>query len=398
MSNKRSFQPPLAGWIRQAVGSFTALSAEGGIRPVYVGFGRASSTAMVRPVYGPPIRPLLTLVIACALGSAAAAFDTVKTRKGSAYGEIIGMDADKVEIRQSSGNALTKQVPVNEIQAVLYEGEPMDLKTARNHVLAGRFAEASTALQKIDKTPSRREIAQDIEFYKALCAAKLALAGKMKIADAGRMMKAFADAHSKSYHYYEASEVVGDLLVAVGSYAPAVDYYARLEAAPWPDYRMRAGVAVGRALLSQGKIEEALAAFDKVLAIAAEGDAVQQQRLAATLGKAAALVASKKPDEAIKIVDDLLEKADPENASLMSRAYNIRGAAQRQAGRIMPAILDFLHVDILYASAHDAHAEALANLADLWEQDHKIERANRARKALEERYPESPWAKKGGNP
>jgi outer membrane protein assembly factor BamD (BamD/ComL family) len=41
-----------------------------------------------------------------------------------------------------------------------------------------------------------------------------------------------------------------------------------------------------------------------------------------------------------------------------------------------------------------AHAEALANLVDLWEQVHKIDRANSARKILQERYKDSPWAKK----
>jgi hypothetical protein len=50
---------------------------------------------------------------------------------------------------------------------------------------------------------------------------------------------------------------------------------------------------------------------------------------------------------------------------------------------------------VLYAAVPDAHAEALANLVDLWEQDHKMERANHDRKRLMERYPESPWAKKG---
>jgi tetratricopeptide (TPR) repeat protein len=338
----------------------------------------------------------LTLVLSCAVGGAAAAFDRIKTSKGTLYGEIVGMDSAKVEIRQSGGNGLVKQIPANDIQAVFYEGEPLELKAAKNHVLADRFAEAWTALKKIGKTPERPEVVQDVEFYKALCASKLALAGSMKVVDAGRMMRAFADANPKNYHYFEASEVVGDLLVAVGLYAPAAEYYARLDAAPWPDYRMRAGVAAGRALLSQGKTEEALAGFDKVLATTAEGDAAQQQRMAATLGKAAALVASKRSDEAVKIVEAFLDKADPENAPLMARAYNIMGTAQRQAGRTKEALLSFLRVDVLYASAHDAHAEALANLADLWEQDHKTERANRARKTLEERYPESPWAKKGG--
>jgi len=339
---------------------------------------------------------LLTFVLSCAIGGAATAFDTIKTNKGSLYGEIVGMDSAKVELRQSAGNALVKQIPVNEIQTIFYEGEPLDLKTAKNHVLGGRYPEAFAALNKIEKIPNRQEMLQDIEFYKALCAAKLALAGNMKIIDAGHLMKAFADGNPKSYHYFEASEVVGDLLVAVGSYAPAAEYYARLDIAPWPDYRMRAGVAAGRALLDQGKIEEALADFDKVLATNAEGDSAQQQRMAATLGKAGALVALKKSDEAIKTVEGFLEKADPENVQLMARAYNILGTAQRQAGRPKEALLAFLHVDVLYAAVHDAHAEALANLVDLWEQVHRTERANRARKTLEEHYPESPWAKKAG--
>ena len=157
---------------------------------------------------------------------------------------------------------------------------------------------------------------------------------------------------------------------------------------------MRAGVAAGRALLSQGKPREAAAAFDKVLATEAEGDSAQAQRTAATLGKASALVALKKPDEAIAIVEEIIQKGDPEDAPLMARAYNVLGTAQRQAGRIKEALLAFLHVDILYSSVPDAHAEALANLAELWEQVHKTDRANRARQTLEEQYKDSPWAKK----
>jgi tetratricopeptide (TPR) repeat protein len=338
----------------------------------------------------------LALVLICAVADTTIAYDRIKTGKGQLYGEIVTMDSARVDLRQSSGNGLVKQIPVNEIQVIFYEGEPVDLRAAKNHVLAGRFAEAWAALKKIDKMPTRPEIVQDVDFYKALCASKLALAGNMKIADAGRMMKAFADSTPKSFHYFEASETVGDLLVAAGAYAAAAEYYARLDAAPWPDYRMRAGVAVGRALLSQGKTEEAVAAFDKVLATKAEGDSAQQQLMAAALGKAAALVALKKSDEAIKIVEGFLDKADPENAPLMARAYNILGTAQRQAGRNKEALLSFLRVDVLYASAHDAHAEALSNLVDLWEKNHKTDRASRARKTLEERYPESPWAKKGG--
>ena len=94
---------------------------------------------------------------------------------------------------------------------------------------------------------------QDIEFYKALCSARLALGGSMKIADAGRMMKGFADANPKSYHYFEASETVGDLLVALRPVRSGGGILRPAGQRPWPDYKMRAGVDFGRALLSKAR-------------------------------------------------------------------------------------------------------------------------------------------------
>jgi TolA-binding protein len=116
----------------------------------------------------------------------------------------------------------------------------------------------------------------------------------------------------------------------------------------------------------------------------------------AKVGKAGALVGLKKPDEAVKIVEEILKTADPEDEALMGRAYVVLGAAHRQAGRNKDAVFAFLHVDQLYPVEPDVHAEALSNLADLWEQEHKAEHANEARRTLEEKYPNSPWAKKGG--
>jgi tetratricopeptide (TPR) repeat protein len=163
---------------------------------------------------------------------------------------------------------------------------------------------------------------------------------------------------------------------------------------------MRAGAAMGQALLAQGKADEALAAFERVIGTAAEGEQAQRQRMIARVGKAAALVALKKPDEAVKLVGEVLEQTDPEanpaDVPLVARAYNVLGAAQRQAGRTKEAILAYLRVELLYSSQPAAHAEALANLAELWEQVHKSDRAARARQNLKEQYPDSPWTKKGG--
>jgi tetratricopeptide (TPR) repeat protein len=339
---------------------------------------------------------VLAAVASFAVAGPSQAFDSIRTAKGASTGHIVSISPVKVDLEGAAGVA--KEIPVNTIQMIFYENEPVELGSAKRHVLAGRYAEAQTALQRIKDDAARPEIQQDIEFYKALCAAKLALAGAGTIAEAGRMMKAFADKKetNTSSHYFETSEIVGDLLVAIRQYAKAAEYYARLEKAPWPDYKMRAGVAAGRALLAQGKIDDAQKAFDQVIANDAEGDLAQSQRMAARLGKAGVLVAAKKPEEAIKLVEEVLKTADAEDVPVMARAYNVLGTAYRQTGRTTEALLAFLHVNVLYSSQPDAHAEALANLVDLWEQFHKTERANAARKTLEEEYKDSPWAKKGG--
>lgn len=349
------------------------------------------------------MRCFVGAVLVCfAAAGVSQAIDSIKTTtaKQPLRGRVVGMSPTTVSFEQGAAGSIAKDIAVNTIQSIDFEDEPSELKFAKGHVQAGRYAEGLASLNKIKEEASRAEIKQDIDFYKAICTAKLALGGSGKIAEAGRMMKSFADGNTKSYHYFEAAEAVGDLLVAARSYKMASDYYARLEKAPWPEYQMRADAAIGRALLAQGKIAEAEAAFDRVLAKNVSNEAAkemaQTQRTLAKLGKASVLVASKKPDEAVKIVEEILKTADPEDAELLARAYNVLGSAHRQAGRPKEALLAYLHVDVLYSSLPDAHAEALANLAELWEQVHKSERANRAQKALEEEYPDSPWAKKGG--
>lgn len=326
---------------------------------------------------------------------AALGFDSIKTAKSTLIGRVAEMSPKSVKL-EGVGESI-KEVPVNEIQTIFFETDPSELKTAKTHVLGGRYRDALTALERIKQADvTRKENQQDIDFYKAFCTSKLALAGSLKIPDAGRMMKAFVDNNPNSYHYFEASEIVGDLLVAIQQFPQAADYYARLKNAPWPDYQMRAGVAEGRALLAQGKVSEAENAFNRVIDTIAEGDLAQSQRIAARLGKAAALTAAKKSEAAILIIEDVLKTANPEDAALMARAYNALGNAYRQSGNTKEALLAFLHVDVLYPSQPDTHAEALANLMELWQEVHKTERANAARQILEKDYKDSPWTRKAG--
>ena len=327
------------------------------------------------------------------LGTQLVASDKIKVIDGKQSSGTI-KEISPTELMIELG-ATKKRFAVNEVETVSFDAEPSDLTQARNAVRAGRFEDALALLEKIAVgSLNRDEIVQDVEFYKALASARLALAGSGSKADAGKKLLAFEKAHKTSFHYFETCEALGDLLAALNKFDQAESFYAKLGSAPWPDYKMRAGVLAGRALVGQKEYARALARFEEVLATETTGKEADRQKLAATLGKAAALVGGGKSDDAIKSVEAIIAKADPENVELHARAYNILGNAYRGAGKKKEALLAFLHVDLLYSKFPDQHAEALANLTTLWTEVDKADRAAQARSVLKEKYPDSVWAAK----
>ena len=319
-----------------------------------------------------------------AASTIALAVDTVKTADSNVLGKVTKMSA--LEVTVETG-AVQKPVPVNQIEVIYYENEPTMLKSVRAAIAAGRYEDALSTIEKIPAdSVSRNEVKQDIEFYTALCGAKMALGGNGDIKAAGGVMSDFVRGNSGNYHYFEGCLVVGDLLVAIGSFDTAETYYGQLAKAPWPDYQMRAGVAVGRAKLAGGKAPEALKSFQAVLDTPGQGAAADSQRLAATLGKARCLAEAGNPAEAIKLVQGVIDNASAEELQLHAQAYNALGAAHRKAGRTKDALLAFLHVDVLYFAASAEHVEALRNLAELWNEVQKPERAIAAAQTLKERY------------
>jgi tetratricopeptide (TPR) repeat protein len=185
---------------------------------------------------------------------------------------------------------------------------------------------------------------------------------------------------------------LGDLLSAVNRAEQAEKYYAKLSSAPWPEHKMRSSVLVGRALVAQKQFDRAIAKFDDALAAGADVKQGDSLRLAATLGKASAMAGAGKTDDAIRSVEEVIAKAQAEDQELHARAYIVLGNCHKAANRKKEALLAFLHVDLLYSRFAEQHAEALANLATLWAEVNKADRAAQARATLEEKYPTSAWA------
>ncbi len=331
----------------------------------------------------------------------AAALDSVrKTNNQRVSGTLKSVNATEAVVDVTGGK--TEKVPVTEIDAIEYDGEPLELKNARSTLKAGKDKDAVAQLDKINvASVTKPEIKADIAFYRAYAQARSALMGIGSVKDAGGLMYQFTVSFPTSYHFLPAQEMLGELLVADNNIEAALKAYAVLDASPIEEYKMRAGTARGRALFSQKKYPEAMVEYDKVLALpynasTQKGTSAESQRFAAILGKTQCQANTGGYEEAIKELEtNIIANISPEDTALMALAYNTLGNCYNQKPNSQKsALLAFLHVDMLYNSVPAAHAEALWNLAGLWTDTGKNERGQDATNRLNRLYPGSPWLAK----
>ena len=314
-------------------------------------------------------------------------------RGAPARGTVTAITRDQVSLDAAGSN---RQIAVNEISRIAFGDEPSELNAARMAALQKNYAAAAAELKKVDPTKISREfVKQDFEFYKALCQARQALSegGDKKAAiDA---MFSFVRGAQQSYHFYEAAEVLGDLSMAAGKYSDAATRYygaTGVAGAPWPEYQMRGNSAVGRALIADKQFDQALAKFDAVISTELSTPEAARQKLLATAGKAICLAETGKAEEGLALLQDVINKNDPQDAALFARTYNAMGRCYQKQNKPKDALLAYLHTDVLFYTDADAHAEALYNLSKLWGDVNKQDRAVAARTTLKERYAGSVWA------
>lgn len=333
---------------------------------------------------------LATLLLAA--GGVHAQNDRVRTAERTESGEITKMTAAAVTVKRGSQS---KTVPVNEIQSVQFGGEPSELTQARVNARNGGYAAALKKLSGLDAgSISNKYIAAEVAFFKAYCQAKLALLGEADVMGAGRQLNGFIQKNKQNFHYLQATELLGDLLTAAGRYSNAEQMYGQLARAPFPEYKVRASVLIGRTLQAQDKHAEALQRFESALASADDSPRGKTQRLSALLGKAVSLAATGKVNDGVGLVNEVLKNADPAESNLLASAYNALGSCYLKAGKPKDALFAFLHVDLLFANEPEAHAESLYHLATLWEEIGKTGQAREARNKLKSRYAASSWAKR----
>jgi TolA-binding protein len=289
-----------------------------------------------------------------------------------------------------------RKITVNEIRAVRMGGEPAFLRQAREAIANRQLDQAQQDLDRVTGSGLDAMIAEELTFYRVYLAALQALESGKGTGDAEAAILQFVRAHPNNYHFFEAAEILGDLAMQQNNFELAGKYYAQLRKAPWSSAKLRGTVLEAEALRIQGgdKLPEARRRFAAVAQAQSSDPDGELQKALAVVGKAACDAQLGGAAAAISELEQVIARNDPAQEELFARSYNALGDCYRAENKPTDAALAYLHVDLLFYRESDAHAEALYNLARVWDQLGKPDRATEARSTLKSRYAGSIWARR----
>ncbi|HEY6565166.1 MAG TPA: tetratricopeptide repeat protein [Pirellulaceae bacterium] len=335
------------------------------------------------------------LILAATESWAQGGLDTVQLLDGTTVrGRVTKVSPESVLLEAKES---PRTLSVVEIRRIRFADDPALLRQARDAIYDDRPEQAVTTLERVNGAEIENTIVrQDLEFHKAFALARVALDRGSGEADAARALLAFDRENPESFHAYTVAETLGVLALRLGKPEAALPYFGRLAASRVDSIQVRGRVREADCLRMVGgdKIPEALARYESVLAVPVTGSSGNRIKQLATVGKARCEAELGRADDAIPALERVVAENDVQDQELFAAAYNALGTCHRQGQHVDEALLAYLHVDLLFHSDPDAHAEALYFLSELFAARGQGDRAADAKSRLRTRYGNSTWARK----
>jgi tetratricopeptide (TPR) repeat protein len=338
---------------------------------------------------------LIACILIATLNSATAVDQLTRRSDRTTFrGEFTEMTTEVVRIRLSGGQ--TEEIPVSDIFAVRFDGEPPTLSQAQSNERSGSLDTALTRYQEIQQEydGENKQLVTDLKFLIARTKVKAALADPARRDEAIKAIQSFRSENKTNFRYLESTLLEAQLVATdAARVEDARQLLREVEASSVKGYQLQAGVQLGRLLLGANNLAEALTAFDKVIQQSAGDAGSTGALLDGLLGRAMCLQKQGQSGEAVRSLDEVISRAGESATQTLAEAWVLKGDCFRAQDQPKDALYAYLHVDVLYASEPAAHAEALYRLAGLWAPAGHQDRADDALQRLTEKYPNSSWAK-----
>lgn len=344
----------------------------------------------------------LALTTLAVHGLAVQAAETVtRKREKPLSGEVTEVNRTEVIVKVKSPRDETIRVPANDVLGISWTGEPPDANLARSDDAGGKYQRALDGYQKsLQASKATNPLSKiDLEYGIARATARLALAEDSKIDEAIKKLEEFRSRQPEHYRYYEAMGLLGQLYLAKKDFVKAKSAFDVLAKAPWKESQWAAKIATGKLLLADNHPDEAIAAFDAVIGEAAEGRTEESQRQEALLAKSQILISQQKYDDAHQLLRKLIDDPNADDPRVMAEAFVRSGDCLREQGKNKDAILEYLRVPLLFSSEKSLQAEALFQLARLFEKvGDKVKAADMREKLEGDEFKNTEWARQLKSP
>lgn len=318
---------------------------------------------------------------------------TKKSDGKNVNGTISAMTKTELTLKRTGGE---ETIASNDIAQIVWEGGGGELKLGYSDENNGRY---DSATQRYTKAKSDAKNPSDFlkgefEYVIARVAGKQGLADPDKREAAIQKLQGAQKAYPEHIRYYESVQLLCQVQLAAKDFNGVRSTLEALKKAPWSDLNLAGQITEARVLMSEGKIDEAIGAFNAAANAGGESPAEMARKYEAKLGHASCLVAQTKYDDALKILEEVTEKGPSEDSSVQAEAYVLQGRALQGLGRNKEAALSYLYVDVIFPKEAAFDAEALYQLSNLWKQVQHPDRSVEAAGKLVQLYPNSEWRRK----
>lgn len=310
---------------------------------------------------------------------------TYKTPGGRVRGQITSETPTELKIKPATGADQT--IPVDQIETITYDGAPAAFALAESRENSGQLAEAADLYKKAAAEATGKPfVAQAARFRRASILADAAVASPAKAKEAIDDLDGFVQAYPTGRHSTAALERLVRLHLQNEDLTRAGAAVAALKQ-KGPGAADRAAILEAKILARSGKPDQALKRLDDLIASANGTPRARDAQLA----KAESLASLNRFDEALVIVQQVIQAAPPEDYQVQAVAHNTLGDCYRAARRPKDALIAYLKTDILFDKNKEQHPRALAMIEQLFRELKVEDRAVEVHERLRQLYPQSPY-------